>query len=127
MGLDMYAYAVKNTALNKFDTDIELPETGKEVIAYWHGFEYVNEFFEDLYFDRGGIKELFNVTTVRVDETDLNDLEKSIKDLKYEIETGSLGEDDGMYMEDVDATLTFITHARYLINEGYVILYYTWW
>ena len=30
MGLDMYAYAVKNTALNKFDTDIELPETGKE-------------------------------------------------------------------------------------------------
>ena len=123
----MYAYAVKNTALNIFDTDIELPETGKEVIAYWHEFEYVNEFFEDLYFDRGGIKELFNVTTVRVDETDLNDLEKSIKDLKYEIETGSLGEDDGMYMEDVDATLTFITHARYLINEGYVILYYTWW
>jgi hypothetical protein len=132
MGLDQYAYKIKKNLVNQ-EIDIKLwdNEKGEPLFEYDRDFFYwrkhhdLQGFMESLYNSKGGENE-FNCVVIKLNESDLDELEKAVK-------TGTLPETVGfffgsgnteMYKKD---DLKFIRNARKAIKEGYDVLYSSWW
>jgi hypothetical protein len=129
MGLDQYAYAVKRDHIANPDAVVDLkptPDAKTLRLAYWRKFNALHGWMEDLYRAKGGAQE-FNCATVRIDEADLDKLER-------ELDAGTLEPRAGFFFgppeytaEDVADTRRFIAMARTALAIGGVVFYDSWW
>lgn len=127
MGLDMYAYAVKTTKRGRVDVRLT-PDHGDEVIdlRQWRKFNNLHGWMERLYREKGGKKESFNCTTVRLTKADLMRLWREAPYLEATpgFFFGGLRDLDE---EDVKNIRAFCTDGIECIQAGYKIFYDSWW
>ena len=125
MGLDMYAFAAPQNTITQdvdFNTDA-LPEMSE--LHYWRKHPDMHGWMEALYFAKGGQRDCFNCTPVRLTLDDLAELEMAIK-------TGDLPETSGFFFGYSDGTeiqddLAFVQKAREAIEAGKAVFYDSWW
>jgi hypothetical protein len=135
MGLDQYANAHKGEqkkdedGYTYYDDNIEL--------AYWRKHPNLQGFMEELWIEKGKpnanvssdknqIVDEFNCVDLELGHYDLIKLEEAIKDSELP-ETGGFffGDDsDEYYKED---TLDFVEQAKMAIDDGYTVVYSSWW
>jgi hypothetical protein len=123
MGLDQYATARKGEPFLNEEGFNEYPES-KE-LAYWRKHPNLQGWMEKLYRAKGGEGE-FNCVSVELSEEDLDSLEKAITEQQLPSTQGFFfgGESDDYYKEH---DLKFVSEARDAINEGYTVVYSSWW
>ncbi len=120
MGLDMYALS---TTENIPDVDFECPENRAEVF-YWRKRPNLHGWMETLYRSKGAEVE-FNCVAVRLDQADLDVLEKAINQNSLPHTEGFFfGVSDGSEKAD---DLEFIRKAREEIHAGKAVYYSSWW
>ena len=121
MGLDSYAMKVPmKYVISDFKVDRTFYDEFTE-FAYWRKHHTLHNWFEDLYYCKGGKDESFNRIPVRITEEDLDRLEKVfLRNKKFHYS----GYVDWDYEE---ADKSFIENARQAIQEGYAIYYDSWW
>jgi hypothetical protein len=132
MGLDMYAFTVAADAAgdNVVDLDINYGtdnELAKTELFYWRKFNALHGWMEDLYRIKGGAKESFNCTTVRLDAVDLDRLEMDTGNNKLVPINGFFFGDQTIYPEDLESVAIFIAKARQALAGGKAVYYDSWW
>lgn len=126
MGLDMYAYKVKQEyATNDFE--FESDQNPAEDLAYWRKFNALHGWMERLYRDRGGPKESFNCAPMRLHLEDIDQLQRDIGENKLTPTEGFFFGSQTIYPEDIASTMKFIFEARDAIKQGYAVYYDSWW
>jgi hypothetical protein len=127
MGLDMYAFAVKADSFGDRVVDAVMDDDAME-ICYWRKFNALHGWMEDLYRLKGGAKDSFNCTTVRLDLKDLDRLEMDVGANKLVPRNGFFfGQTDSIYPEDLESVATFVKVARQSIADGKAVFYDSWW
>lgn len=127
MGLDMYAYTVDTTTVGDGVTDVALGDNAME-ICYWRKFNALHGWMEDLYRLKGGSKDSFNCTTVRLDLKDLDRLEMDTGNNKLVPRNGFFfGDTTSIHPEDIESVATFVKLSRQAIAEGKAVFYDSWW
>ena len=127
MGLDMYAFAVKADSFGDRVVDAVLDDDAVQ-ISYWRKFNALHGWMEDLYRLKGGAKDSFNCTTVRLDLKDLDRLEMDTGNNKLVPRNGFFfGQTDSIYPEDLESVADFVKAARQSIAEGKAVFYDSWW
>jgi hypothetical protein len=125
MGLDQYAYAVKE---DRTPEQTERGE-GQEEISYWRKHNRLQGWMRNLYHEKGGQEE-FNCEDVILTLEDLDELEKAINDKELP-ETGGFffgGDSYDEYEEfRKDEDMDFIEKARGVIANGEMVVYSSWW
>jgi hypothetical protein len=131
MGLDQYAFARKGEprevpATNIFgkpcvgigyDEEIEL--------AYWRKHPNLQGWMEALYREKGGDDE-FNCVDVELTHEDLDKLARDINAATLPDTTGFFfGQPSDEYYEENDRK--FISEARKALDDGYKVVYTSWW
>ena len=109
MGLDQYAYARKE---GQEDTQL----------MYWRKHSNLEGWMANLYVGRGGKGE-FNCVELKLTEDDLNRLESEYRHLE-EARGFFWGES---HPEDNDSTEEFLELAFKALDDGYQIIYTSWW
>lgn len=109
MGLDQYAFARK---AGQEDSEI----------MYWRKHSNLEGWMVDLYQRRGG-KGQFNCVELKLTEEDLSKLESEYRSLK---------EARGFFWgqsrpEDNDSTEEFLSLAYKALDDGFEIIYTSWW
>jgi hypothetical protein len=132
MGLDMYAFTVAADAAgdNVVDLDINYGtdnEIDKTELFYWRKFNALHGWMEDLYRTKGGAKESFNCTTVRLDAKDLDRLEMDTGNNKLVPINGFFFGEQTLYPEDLESVAIFIAKAREALADGKAVYYDSWW
>ena len=132
MGLDMYGYTMRAEFVGNRQTDVNVREEEQEQaelthFAYWRKFNHLQGWMEDLYREKGGIKESFNCCTVRLELEDLARLEADLDSGNLEHTPGFFFGDDEIYPEDIEETKAFIEKSRTAIAEGLAVFYDSWW
>jgi hypothetical protein len=126
MGLDMYAYRVKQEyVVNDFEFNSDQNPT--EDLAYWRKFNALHGWMENLYKDRGGPKESFNCAPIRLHLEDLDRLQRDIGENKLVPTEGFFFGAQTIYPEDIASTMKFIFEAREAIKQGDAVYYDSWW
>lgn len=124
MGLDQYA---TTRALQKGDERQTDLESGREFFS-WRKHPNLQGWMERLYRNKGGEGDRdgdFNCVTVRLEAADLDVLEADIlADRLPETEGFFFGKSEP---EMKEGDLLFIKLARFLVAEGYGVLYESWW
>ena len=139
MGLEQYAYAVKKGKIEgevdfcfkEYDDEYNLVKVNVEDedfedIAYWRKHHDLQGWMRKLYSEKGGESNEFNCNKLLLDEEDLDNLEKDVRE-------GNLPQTRGFFFGTgntegyVDIDLEFIAKARKYISEGYDIVYDSWW
>ena len=126
MGLDMYAFIVDAGKAGDKVTDVALGDTATE-ICYWRKFNALHGWMEDLYRQRGGSKESFNCTTLRLDLKDLDRLEMDTGNNKLIPRNGFFFGAQEIDSEDLESVATFVKVARQAIADGKAVFYDSWW
>ena len=134
MGLDQYAYKIKKNLIHE-EIDIKLRNEEGELVVpekeldrdffYWRKHHDLQGWMEQLYKERGGIRE-FNCVCIKLKKYDLDNLENAVLEAKLPETTGFFF-GSGNTESYVDEDLKFIRKARQAISEGYDILYSSWW
>lgn len=132
MGLDMYAFAVKESLLpedvRSAEVDVKLGDDIKaEEIAYWRKHHDLHGWMQELYNRKGGSSPDFNCNTVRLSLDDLDDLEKTVRGHMLPETTGFFFGSNPPDEESMLNDLKFIEEARERINDGYAVFYDSWW
>jgi hypothetical protein len=132
MGLDMYAFTVsqKDAGDNVVDLDFNYGkdnEIEKEEIFYWRKFNALHGWMEQLYRAKGGAKESFNCTTVRLDKPDLDQLEMDMRNDQLVPVAGFFFGQQTIYPEDLESVASFVAKSRAAISEGQAVYYDSWW
>ena len=109
MGLDQYAFARKEG-----EEDIN--------IAYWRKHANLEGWMADRYAQRGGTGS-FNCKELRLFENDLDDLSNEYD--KLERSSGFFWGES--HPEDDETTQKFIADAQAYMDDGYKIVYTSWW
>lgn len=109
MGLDQYAFARKE---GQQDTEI----------MYWRKHSNLEGWMADLYQSRGG-KEQFNCVELKLTSDDLEKLEAEYLNLKDA--TGFFWGQSRL--EDNHSTEDFLSLAYKAIDDGFDIIYTSWW
>jgi hypothetical protein len=109
MGLDQYAFARKEGA-----EDLQF--------SYWRKHADLQGWMENLYRQRGG-EGIFNCVDLRLFKDDLKGLLEQHENLERA---------EGFFWgqsrkEDVEKTKEFINEALSLMENGYEIIYTSWW
>jgi hypothetical protein len=129
MGLDMYAYSVKQeNALGDFD--ILKDDEGfsqAEEFYYWRKHHDLHGWMERLYRSRGGPKESFNCAKLRLNTVDLDALQHDLLNGTLPETTGFFFGDNPPDDESLQYDLKFIQAARDVIAAGGVVYYDSWW
>ena len=135
MGLDMYAYTVKASLIGDQQVDVRLhnpdgdrlfPNDSDMDFAYWRKFNNLHQWMEQLYRQKGGKKESFNCTTVRLMPDDLKRLRLSAPGLKPAL--GFFwGEQNEMSPDEIKVIYDFVDKALAEIENGNAVLYDSWW
>jgi hypothetical protein len=126
MGLDMYAFAVNADSVGDGVTDVALGDNAKQIF-YWRKFNALHGWMEDLYRLKGGAKEDFNCTTVRLTANDLDRLEMDTGNNKLVPRNGFFFGSQEIYPEDLESVADFIKLSRQAIAEGKAVFYDSWW
>jgi hypothetical protein len=126
MGLDMYAFIVDADKVGDKVTDVALGDTATE-ICYWRKFNALHGWMEDLYRLKGGAKQSFNCTTVRLTANDLDRLEMDTGNNKLIPRNGFFFGAQEIDSEDLESVATFVKVARQAIAEGKAVFYDSWW
>jgi hypothetical protein len=127
MGLDMYAFTVKAESFGDRVVDAVLDDDAMQ-ISYWRKFNALHGWMEDLYRQKGGAKDSFNCTTVRLDLKDLDRLEMDVGANKLVPRNGFFfGDTSTIYPEDLESVADFVKVARQSIAEGKAVFYDSWW
>lgn len=126
MGLDQYAFKIKK---GKIKSSIPHPdsvnsETKKE-ICYWRKHPNLQGWMNNLYEEKGG-DEMFNCIPIQLTLEDLERLEQDVLkgNLPY-TEGFFYGTSADEHYKEKD--LLFIQNAKLWIEEGYDVLYDSWW
>lgn len=126
MGLDQYAYKVKKGIIKSaIPSDKQIPSNELVEIAYWRKHPNLHGWMERLYDSKGG-DGMFNCEFVQLTESDLIKLQEDILQRALFEASGpfwGLNSDEEYRKDD----LTFIQEALDSIEQGYDILYYSWW
>ena len=126
MGLDMYAYRVaQKDVVNDFEFNSN--QDGANDIAYWRKFNALHGWMERLYRAKGGPKESFNCAPLRLELTDLDQLQRDIGENKLEPTEGFFFGSQTIYPEDIADAMKFIFEAREIIKQGDAVYYDSWW
>ena len=127
MGLDMYAFTVNADSVGDKVTDVALGDNAME-ICYWRKFNALHGWMEDLYRLKGGAKDSFNCTTLRLDLKDLDRLEMDVGANKLVPRNGFFfGDTSTIYPEDLESVADFVKMARQAISDGKAVFYDSWW
>ena len=126
MGLDMYAFVVKAESFGDRVVDAVLDDDAVQ-ISYWRKFNALHGWMEDLYRLKGGAKDSFNCTTVRLDLKDLDRLEMDVGANKLVPVNGFFFGSQEIYPEDLESVADFIKLSRQAIAEGKAVFYDSWW
>ena len=126
MGLDMYAFIVDADKVGDKVTDVALGDGATE-ICYWRKFNALHGWMEDLYRQKGGSKESFNCTTLRLDLKDLDRLEMDTGNNKLIPRNGFFFGVQEIDSEDLKSVATFVKVARQAIADGKAVFYDSWW
>ena len=126
MGLDMYAFAVKADSVGDATVDVALGD-GADPISYWRKFNALHGWMEDLYRLKGGAKDSFNCTTLRLDLKDLERLEMDVGANKLVPRNGFFFGSQEIYPEDLESVADFVKVSRQCIAEGKAVFYDSWW
>lgn len=126
MGLDMYAFAVPADSVGDGVTDVALGDNAVELF-YWRKFNALHGWMENLYRLKGGAKESFNCTTVRLDAKDLDRLEMDTGNNKLVPINGFFFGEQTIYPEDLESVTVFIAKARQALADGNAVYYDSWW
>lgn len=122
MGLDMYAYKTRE----KFASPVDFPVTSSgEELAYWRKHPNLHGWMEQLYREKGGRSEHFNVSPVVLTPDDLDRLETDLR-------TGNLPYTQGFFFgesrgDEWENDIKFVKSAREAIDEGFTVYYTSWW
>src|SRR5436305_9320645 len=121
MGLDMYAFTTQSDIPA---VDFNAPCDRSE-LHYWRKHPDLHGWMEDTYRAKGGTDQSFNCVPVRLDESDLHELEQAIKG-------GALPSTAGFFFGASDGTerpddLQFIRKARDALAGGLRVYYFSWW
>lgn len=108
MGLDQYAFAKRGE--EKLD------------IAYWRKHANLEGWMADLYAERGG-EGAFNCVELRLFEEDIFALEQQYRNFT-QAKGFFWGESR---LEDDETTREFIEGAKCFIEDGWEIIYTSWW
>ena len=127
MGLDQYAFKVRNHAVisdTQFKDEIDNKKTYEE-IYYWRKVPALQGFMEKLYYEKGG-KNTFNCESIRLYEEDLDKLKYAIEHNEMPVDT--IGFFFGKHSEeDMPSVLKFVKIAKKAIKEGDAVYYSSWW
>ena len=126
MGLDMYAFTVPADSVGDVVTDVALGDNAVELF-YWRKFNALHGWMENLYRLKGGAKESFNCTTVRLDAKDLDRLEMDTGNNKLVPINGFFFGEQTIYPEDLESVTVFIAKARQALVDGQAVYYDSWW
>jgi len=126
MGLDMYAFIVDVEVARGGVTDVALGDNAEQ-ISYWRKFNALHGWMEDLYRQKGGSKESFNCTTVRLTANDLDRLEMDTGNNKLVPINGFFFGVQEIYPEDLESIADFVKLARQAISDGKAVFYDSWW
>ncbi len=126
MGLDMYAFAINADSVGSSTVDVALGD-GAMQLSYWRKFNALHGWMEDLYRQKGGSKESFNCTTVRLDLKDLDRLEMDTGNNKLIPRNGFFFGAQEIDSEDLESVATFVKVARQAIADGKAVFYDSWW
>lgn len=126
MGLDMYAFIVDADKVGDKVTDVALGDTATE-ICYWRKFNALHGWMEDLYRQKGGSKESFNCTTVRLTANDLDRLEMDTGNNKLVPVNGFFFGAQEIDSEDLESVAVFVKTAKQAIADGSAVFYDSWW
>ena len=126
MGLDQFAYRTNHRIQQP--VDFRIPEgTEPTEIHYWRKHPNLQGWMEQLYYAKGGEAESFNCVPVELTASDLDLLEKAIKEGDLPHTSGFFfGQSSGDEEESND-DLNFIKEARKAIAEGDQVYYDSWW
>jgi hypothetical protein len=126
MGLDQYAFYARkedagdNAALNSALNNNEF--------KYWSKEYCIDKWMEHLYQEKGG-EEVFNCQFLKIEDTDLDDLEKALKTEDF-YDNGRFffneSDDDEKACIKAEAE-NFITMARDYVKDDYDVYYTNWW
>ena len=84
-----------------------------------------SSFMESVYHDNGGTEE-FNCVDVELSINDIDNLETNIKEAALpETEGFFFGNDSSEYYREQD--LGFCADARKALEDGYTVVYSSWW
>ena len=126
MGLDMYAFIVDAEVARGGVVDVALGDGATE-ICYWRKFNALHGWMEDLYRQKGGSKESFNCTTVRLTANDLDRLEMDTGNNKLVPVNGFFFGVQEIDSEDIESVAGFVKLARQAISDGKAVFYDSWW
>ena len=131
MGLDMYGYTMRAEFVGDRQTDVNVREEEQEQaqlthFAYWRKFNHLHGWMEDLYREKGGIKESFNCCTVRLELEDLARLEADLEGGNLEHTPGFFFGGEEIDPQDIEETKAFIEKSRTAISEGLAVFYDSW-
>lgn len=132
MGLDMFAYAVKESDLPEADrnseVDVKLGEgVNRMEVFYWRKHHDLHGWMQELYNRKGGADPEFNCNTVRLTYEDLDELEKDLNSSNLPETTGFFFGNNPPDAETLANDLDFINKARNMMDEGYAVFYDSWW
>jgi hypothetical protein len=126
MGLDMYAFTVNADSVGEYVTDVALGDNAVQ-ISYWRKFNALHGWMEDLYRQKGGSKESFNCTTVRLTANDLDRLEMDTGNNKLVPVNGFFFGAQEIDSEDLESVSDFVKVARQALADGKAVFYDSWW
>jgi hypothetical protein len=127
MGLDMYAFTVNADSVGDATVDVALdPDTAMQ-ISYWRKFNALHGWMGVLYRLKGGSKDSFNCTTVRLTANDLDRLEMDTGNNKLVPINGFFFGAQEIYPEDLESVSDFVKVARQALADGKAVFYDSWW
>lgn len=126
MGLDQNAYRIKKGIIkSSVPQPNDVPSDDLEEIAYWRKHPNLQGWMENLYKEKGGTDQ-FNCKFVQLTLEDLELLEHDIRKGDLPKTNGFFfGDDADKYYKDED--LKFVYEAMDSIEDGYDVLYDSWW
>ncbi|MYZ47303.1 phosphoglycerate kinase [Propylenella binzhouense] len=119
MSLDAYAFAIPAASIGDAEVDIHFDERYAEQLATWRRDGDLHSWMSALYARKGGRDDEFYLSTVRLNDADLDRLRRDIGRDK-------LGSD---YSETVGGKITdrFIANAKAAISDGMAVVYHGCW
>ena len=121
MGLDMYAM----TTTEEFDSEVDFEVSIEKQFHRWLKHWNLHQWMTDLYSEKGGSANSFNLVNLELTFDDLQTLDSVIR-------TGRLRATNGFLYGEYDSKQTdedhfFIKQSRKAIASGLYVFYRAWW
>jgi hypothetical protein len=121
MGLDQYAYKIINyIPESSIGFEADFHKQKYEELYYWRKNYNLHTWMEELYVAKGGRHE-FNCKVLLLTMDDIKNLERWLN------ENNDRENENEYYDEEDENALTFCQLAIDAINNGYTIIYDSWW